>query len=360
MHPKFRVAVTTALAMLAGIAMGASAPPAVAQKGVLGFGANPSTGVVDPDGGFRYTAIGTGAGTLVAKVALTGGEVEHWAYLDDRLAVPAVAYDGSAGGLSADGETLVLPQPGLRFPQTRSEFTVLDAGRLRVLETVTLPGTFTFDALSPDGGTLYLIEYLSPRDLTEYQVRAYDIEQSRLDPSPILDPEESGDDMYGTPVTRATSPSGRWEYTLYDGAEYPFVHALNVQRGTAVCIDLDLLDGERRIDLVSLQPSLDGEALGVISRGEPVATVDLASFEVSEATPAASDPASAEGDQGSGPWLLIAGALAIVAGAGSFVTLRRRRARRIYHDELDRLETIDAIDDEISAETDLREREPVR
>ena len=75
----------------------------------------------------------------------------------------AVAYDGSPGGLSADGRTLVLTQPGVRFPQTTSGFTRLDTRRLKILDTVTLDGTFTFDALSPDGRQMYLIEYTSPR-----------------------------------------------------------------------------------------------------------------------------------------------------------------------------------------------------
>ena len=48
--------------------------------------------------------------------------------------------------------------------------------------------------------------------------------------------------MTGVPVTRLPSPDGRWDYTLYQSAEHPFVHALDTQRRTAVCIDLDDLD----------------------------------------------------------------------------------------------------------------------
>ena len=54
--------------------------------------------------------------------------------------------------------------------------------------------------------------------------------------------------MAGFPQTRATSPDGRWAYTLYEPAErdHPaFIHALDTKRGTAVCIDLDPLADQR-------------------------------------------------------------------------------------------------------------------
>ncbi len=43
-------------------------------------------------------------------------------------------------------------------------------------------------------------------------------------------------------MTRATSPDGGWEYTLYDGGgAHPFIHALDVVEGATVCIDLEML-----------------------------------------------------------------------------------------------------------------------
>jgi hypothetical protein len=44
--------------------------------------------------------------------------------------------------------------------------------------------------------------------------------------------------MNGLPITRATGPEGRWEYTLYAGGEHPFIHALDTVRRTSVCLDL--------------------------------------------------------------------------------------------------------------------------
>jgi hypothetical protein len=317
---------TVALVVATVLAVGATcADTTVAQKGVLGYGASPTEGITDPSGDHRYTAINIPSGTLIEKRNTDGGAVERYDLMGRKLVVPAVAYDGSAGGLSADGETLVLAQPGLRFPQTRSEFAVLDTDRLRVREIASLHGTFTFDALSPDGSTLYLIEYTSPRDLTEYRVRSYDIERGRLDRAPIIDPDESAEDMYGTPVSRATAPGGRWEYTLYDGAEHPFVHALNTARGTAVCIDLEHLS--RMVPgRAALEPSPDGATLTVSNRGKAVAEVDLASFAVSEPAARPAPDASAADDGDGLPWALIAGAAALLICMGALVARRRRPA----------------------------------
>ena len=54
--------------------------------------------------------------------------------------------------------------------------------------------------------------------------------------------------MSGLPMSRAPrAASGRWAYTLYDGAgEHPFVHALDTEQRTAVCIDLDMPLRRRR------------------------------------------------------------------------------------------------------------------
>ncbi|HEX2468379.1 MAG TPA: hypothetical protein VHJ54_09250 [Solirubrobacterales bacterium] len=341
MNRKLQVTGVGMLALLACAATaGAAAFPA--QKGALGFGADPQAGIVDPNpGGSRYTAIKAGSGTLVQRISTSDGHIEASVFHGGQLAIPAVAYDGSPGGLSADGNRLVLSEPGLRFPQRDSAFTVLDPDRLHILDTVTLPGTWTYDALSPNGRWLYLIEYTSQRDITQYEVRRYDLDRGRLDPKPIVDPEESAEEMYGSPMTRATSPDSRWAYTLYDASEHPFIHALDTARGTAVCIDLD--SGSvppRRISRMSLEPSPSGSTLSVLDRGNPVAIVDTRSFDVS--TPAVDDESTASNaagtpDESGPPWLLIGlGALGVGA-LTALVIRRRRRAGDVASDELERL-----------------------
>jgi hypothetical protein len=278
----------------------------------------------------RYVTLPLQGNTLVAQVEREGGSVLQRRALRGRFTIPAVAFDGSADGLSANGHTLVLIRPRIAFPRAETAFAVLGADRLRLRALVTLRGDFSFDALSPDGSLLYLIEYLSPRDPTRYQVRVYDLNAGRLLPDPIVDPSESADEMRGYPLTRIASPDGRWAYTLYDGnGEHPFVHALDTTSRKAHCIDLDALVG---LDLANVRLDLgaDGETLTVIVVPEgPVAAIDTGTFEVADPRAAGPAPAPAASEPGDSrtPWPLlgVGGGLLLLAAGALAVFLRRRR-----------------------------------
>jgi hypothetical protein len=129
--------------------------------------------------------------------------------------------------------------------------------------------------------------------------------------------------MNGLPLTRAMSPDGRWAYTLYDGAEHPFVHALDTERRRAVCVDLDLLGG-RPAGTAGLRMSVagGGSALVVKKGRQALASIDTASFEVSvPPAPSSRRPG------GRGPdalWLLVLAAAPFAVGLA--IALRRRQA----------------------------------
>src|SRR5204863_7448130 len=128
---------------------------------------------------------------------------------------PGFTIDGVAGGRSGDGRTLVLIRPQTARAPTRSVFLVVRTSDLAPLERVVLKGNFSFDVLSPDGSRLYLIQYVSQRNLSRYVVRAYDLVRRRLLPGRIADRTQRGWVMAGYPLARATSAGGRWIYTLY-------------------------------------------------------------------------------------------------------------------------------------------------
>lgn len=283
-----------------------------------------ATGVAEPNGVFRYVALPAGRGeTIVARVGRRGGQVTFFRRLPGRFTIPAVAYDGSASGLSADGQTLVLIRPRIRFPQRETVLAVIDTPRLR-FRIVSLRGDFSFDAISPDGRFVYLIHYLSPRNQTNYEVRAYDLRRSRLLAAPIVDPSEPDEPMQGIPASRATSPDGRWAYTLYEVPKgEPFVHALDTAGRTAVCVDLHHLEG-RNLAPMGLAIDPAGEQLTVTSRGRPVALIDTQSFEVSD--PPRRAEATTKGAGGGVPWLLLP-ALAI-GGIGAALMTAAWRGRR--------------------------------
>jgi len=210
-----------------------------------GGGANPgvsvlSGGVLAPNGKTRYVAIPDGGRTVVAQILVRNGAVLRSLSLDGLYGVPYVTNDGTAGGLSFNGRVLVLSAfAGPLLQRRTSAFAVVDIKRWRPGKTLRLSGDLTFDALSPKGRMLYLIEHTSLRDYSRYRVRAYDLASGRLLRRTIVDRREASKEMAGSPVTRATSSGGGWVYTLYvrpNGTG--FVHALDTLHREAVCIDL--------------------------------------------------------------------------------------------------------------------------
>ena len=277
------------------------------------------TGVRDRASGDRYVAFAARRETVVARVTRDGGRIRAWTFLAGRFTIPAVAYDGSPDGLSADGRTLVLIRPRQTFPQARTSLAIVDAKRLRPRGVVTLAGDFSFDAVSPSGRTVYLIQYLSARDPNRYAVRAYDLRARRLLPRPVVDPREPGEAMGGRPVTRATSPDGRWAYTLYDqGRGHPFIHALDTARREARCIDLPAsLHRGRNVSRLRLAVDDGGRTVTVRDRDDEIAAIDTTTWGISIPSAAgASFPA---------PEALLALGAALVAGAGLLLVARRRR-----------------------------------
>ena len=186
------------------------------------------------------------------QVSYSGGSVRIAATriggltLAGEWGIPRVtaASDGGVGGLSTDGRTLVLaqqPQPTSDGIVRTSRFLVLRTKPLRVVQRLKLRGDFGFDVLSPHARTMYLIQHLVSEGTFRYRVRAYDLVEHRLLSSVVADKTQRNWLMNGFPVTRATSPGGRWVYTLYSNPDsYPFVHALDTVKRTAVCIGIPL------------------------------------------------------------------------------------------------------------------------
>jgi hypothetical protein len=303
--------------------------PAAAQADglpVLGVDVG-STGVASSSDGVRYVTVPAGRRTIVERVAQHGGQVLAWRSLRGTFTIPAVAYDGSAGGLSADGTTLVLIEPRTSFPRATSKLLVLSAGGLKPLRAVKLQGDFSFDAVSPDGSWFYVIHYISPTDPTRYLVQAYDVRRGRLMAKPIIDPDEPGEKMRGNPLSRAMSADGRWAYTLYDGAgATPFVHALDTVARSAHCIDLDGIASGT--DLWQLRLGVDraSNLLVVRNRATPMLLIDLHTLRVARARVADVPP---DASRHVPPLLLVTGGGAVVALAVGLIWMRRRQRQTL-------------------------------
>jgi hypothetical protein len=306
-------------------AFGVGAQP-VKGDGLPAEGVNANrSGVTVPGEPLRFVAFSTARGTIVAGVAKAGGQIVRSTFLRGDYAIPAVALDSSAGGLSADGDTLALINPRSGFPRARTPLAILDTDPLRLRKRVTLRGDFSFDAISPDGRWLYLVEYLSRTDPTRYEVRAYDLRRGRLSSEPIVDPSEPEERMGGLPITRAMSPHGRWAYTLYDGAgKDPFVHALDTVGRTAACIELRGLSPDANLHNLRFELLAGGGRLAIEGARGAVALIDTETFRVSYPRP---ERAGEEPDGGGIPWALPAVALAALLAAVAVAGARRRRGR---------------------------------
>ncbi|MFL5931164.1 MAG: hypothetical protein ACJ75P_07900 [Gaiellaceae bacterium] len=314
-----------ALGPMAAAAHGDGLPVPVDDAG--GEGITAANGAATE--GVRYVALRGNGHSVVARVQRAGGRALGWTFLPGAFTIPAVALDGSPAGLSADGRTLVLIRPRVSFPQRSTRLAILDARRLRVRRIVTLRGDFSFDAISPNGRHVYLIQYVAPKDPTRYAVRSYDVARSRLSPGQIVDPRERDEAMRGFPLTRTTSADGRWAYTLYDGAgDHPFIHALDTRGRTARCIDLDSLT-VRDLGTPGLHLDRAGSRLVLDDGKTPLALVETKTFAVSEPGPAPATDLTGTGrsDDAFAKPLLGAAGIAVLLAAGG-VSLRARRRRR--------------------------------
>jgi len=287
-----------------------------------------TTGVASSSDGARYVTIPAGSRTIVEQIAQHGGQVLAWRSVRGTFTIPAVAYDGSAGGLSADGTTLVLIEPRASFPRATTKLVVMNSDGLKPLRVVKLQGDFSFDAVSPKGSWLYFIHYVSPNDPTRYLVQAYDVLRGRLFAKPIIDPDEPGEKMRGNPLSRTMSADGRWAYTLYDGAgATPFVHALDTVARSAHCIDLDGIASGTDLWQLRLGIDRDGKQLVVRNSASPVLLIDLRTLSVTDATAAAAQ--AGETRHLPVPLLSAAGGFVLVAVAVGVVWARRRRRQTL-------------------------------
>jgi hypothetical protein len=299
------------------------------------------TGVVSTDERTRYTTAQLDRDRTVV-IAQTQqphpGTVRGAALLDGEWTVPLVAYDGTAEGLSRNGRRLVLIRPRKRFPRRSTSFAVYAInpdrpGRMHLREVIQLRGDFSFDTLSPDGRSLFLIEYIDPKNPARYRVRVIDLRSGRLEPKPISDAHRIQTRMNGYPYARTASTDGRWVYTLYGGGHHAFVHALDTRTRSAHCIDLhiNLFSTDVTTKPHALEFDATARTVRVQTDGSNLAAVIDARTYAVEYPPAARPhfgPGTEGGGEGGGaPWQALVGGASLLVAAG-FIARRRRRRRR--------------------------------
>jgi len=192
-------------------------------------------GVKSNDASLRYIAFGLGALTVV-RANKTDNSTVMSRTVKGTFGVPMLSPSGPGEGMFRDGSTFVLQTTGFH-PLT--QFLFLRTKDLSTAASIKLRGVFAFDALSPNGKMLYLIQHTTVQDVSHYIVRAYDLQARKLLPGRVADKTQTSWIMQGWAVSRATSASGRWVYTLYaNQGGTPFVHALDTVHGVAHCVGI--------------------------------------------------------------------------------------------------------------------------
>jgi hypothetical protein len=188
-------------------------------------------GVVSGDGRTLVIAEPAGQATTVRAIGAADGSTLLARSIAGGWVQPRIGRDGLPVGVSDDGATVVLAAADMGTAAV-SRFTVLSDGLQR--ETpVELRGQFSFDALSPDGRTMFFVEHQGGAN---YAVRAWTAGDGLQD-GVIVDKSNVDEQMAGYPIAQAPAGLGL-VFTMYRGPE-TFVHALDTTKEFAVCIDLD-------------------------------------------------------------------------------------------------------------------------
>jgi outer membrane protein assembly factor BamB len=221
--------------------------------------------------------------------AIPGGAETRVVALDPRSGSEVWARDVpgklTAEIASADGRLVALRPRGsvAGYSSGTTSTTFVIAGADVEPRTIELHGNFQAEAFSTDGDSLFVVEYLPPRNPTSYRVRRLDLLTGTVGGVYSVDAHLQ-EAMQGTARVQAASPDGDRLYTLYtlrdvDGGRHAFVHVLSLDEEWAHCIDLPpsfAVGGERSI---ALAVAPDGNRLYVADASTgSVAEVDTASL----------------------------------------------------------------------------------
>lgn len=177
--------------------------------------------VIDLRTGVTRWRLPAGIVTGNTLVSQSGGLLT-WYDTKTGARVRALLADGRLVGTSQDATRAVL--------QRGSTFTIVAPHLHRLVKLGR--GNWQFDALN--GQNLFLIQQLD----NGYKVRLFDLATNALQQQPLKDQEKSAL-IQGIPFQRASSPNGRYLFTLYiDGNGNAMIHQLDTAAGHAYCIDL--------------------------------------------------------------------------------------------------------------------------
>ncbi|MEO6795959.1 MAG: hypothetical protein ABI401_10805 [Candidatus Dormibacter sp.] len=232
-------------------------------------------GTPSPDWSRLYALTHDKQRTTVQAVDTHTGKVASHVSFDGWFDLPIASPTGQTGGLSPNGQWLVLQGSG---EAKQTSFMLVVTAFNQAPRRIVLPGDLSFDAVSNDGSRLYLIESLAKTQPGHYRVRRYDVATGSLNPTIIVDKREIlSASMTGTRISGVSAPDGSWQYSLYINEKTgPFIHALSLDQTFAWCIDLPAGGTQQEQVMWSLAITADGSHLFAVNPAlGKVARVDI-------------------------------------------------------------------------------------
>jgi hypothetical protein len=230
----------------------------------------------EPGGGLRFvlppgraSADGRSYFSAVPRQSFT--YFRHYDAAEARL-VGSRLLDGlwGVGAVSASGRVVALAQHERGSTRVR----VVDPSG-RTLANRTLHGVYTLDAITDDAQRLFLIQH---HRSGRYAVRALSLRTGRIRTATLREKGKQEQPlMTGHATAQVASRDGRWLLTLYLNTKEhkAFVHALDLKRAVAVCVDLPGAGRERVLRDYSLALSPTGDVYASNATLGVVARVDL-------------------------------------------------------------------------------------
>jgi hypothetical protein len=235
------------------------------------------TGLFSQDHKRIYNAVSQGTRTTITITNALTGSTLHSFTITGNYSTAGTPYTTS--DITTDGRWLALRATD----QAGGTIALIDTQKEKLAKTLSLGQNFYLDAISPDGGTLFLLQYL-PGQNGRYYVRSYDVNANHLNAGIFADKDEINDPrMLGSALTRQMAQNGKFAYTLYVDTtrNIAFVHMLPLIQGNnlpyppniARCLDLPLGKSAQLLRYYTLALSSDGStlyaangALGVIAK----------------------------------------------------------------------------------------------
>jgi hypothetical protein len=190
-------------------------------------------GTPSPDWSRFFTVKGNQLEIIDPRTGIVTGSLR----LPGAYHLPAATIGGLPGGISPDGSWLVLQKfDGTGSTVMASHMLVIDTTLAKPPVPIDLKGDFSFDAVSNDGTSVYLIEHVN---VSNYYVRLYHVQTSQLDPQIVFDKSDGIAAMSGLRLSGIPSADGTMLFSVYARAHKgAFIHALMLNAPIAFCVDL--------------------------------------------------------------------------------------------------------------------------